>query len=269
MTGAATALAIVLKGEQLDEACQLFDEAQAEQFAKLAVQVQDVVAKIPAAKIASEEQAHEVNALLGVAERYEKAVEAARKDITAPLNAQVKAVNDLFRPLTVALSGITAEGNKGGRVRPLVLAWIKAKQEAQKRAQEEADRVRREAEQREIAARIAAEEAATEAARKEQIVLATEAMQDAALAQVMAPVPVRGIASASASHTITKHWVVSAINPAELPREYLMPNEPAIKDALASAVRRMRAEGKSVPDFEVLGVTIEETEGLRKGRGIY
>jgi len=263
MTNAATALAIVLPKEQLDDALQLFTDEQAEQFALLATRVNEIADRVPTGKVESDRQAREVERLMSASKDALAQVEAKRKEIVGPLNEQVKAVNDLFRPLTAALGGVKEKCD------PLVLAWIKAKQQEQERARLEAERVRIEAERREVEARIAAENARTEEERREQITKASDAMQEQAFAKALVPAPIHGLASASSSHTLTRRWVATVSKPADLPREYLMPNQAAIDEALAAAVRKMRAEGREVPELEIPGVTLEEKESLRKGRGVY
>jgi type IV secretory pathway VirB10-like protein len=263
MGNAATALAIVLSPEMVDDALQLFDEDQAQAFAKAAVRVQEIVARVPTGKIESDAQAREVETILSAGKTALKYVEDTRKAAVGPLNAQVSAINALYRPLTDSLESLKP------RCEPLLLAHIHAKQEAQRKQELEAQRLRIEAEQRELAEREAAEAAKTEAERKAHMAAAGEAMQDAALAVATTPRQVKAVASEMSSHTVVKRWVVAGIDAAKLPREYLVPDGEMINAALAEAVRKMRAAGKQTPDFNIAGVTIEEKEGLKKGRGIY
>jgi hypothetical protein len=265
MSGAAaTALAIVLPPERIDDAIQVLDDDydKAQAFAQAALRVQEIAAQVPEGKLESDKDASALERLLSLAKDARKGAEDARKRTVGPLNDQVAAINDLYRPLTTALDELRAKAE------PRLLAWIKAKQEVQRKAEQEAQRLRIEAEQRELAARQAAEEARTIEERRTLEAKAAEAMQDAAIATALAPPPIRGIATSDSRHSITRRWRAVVSEPEKLPREFLMPDQKAIDEALSVALRRAKAAGREVPDIEIPGVTLEEVEGLRKGRGI-
>lgn len=261
-SAAATALAIVLPADQIDDALMLLGDENAETFSRAAVRVQEISARIPKGRVETQQQADDVNTLMSLAKNTVKAVEISRKAITKPLDDQVSAINNLYRPLTDALKYVVT------RCEPLVVAWLQAKQAAQERERLEAQRLKLEAEQREVAARLAAEDAKSEQERREHLAAASNAMQDAALAQIVAPPPIKGIATHAGSHSLVTTWHAVVSEPEKLARVWLMPNQAAIDDALAAKVQEMRAKGGSVPEFNEEGITIEERTGLRKGKGV-
>jgi len=219
--------------------------------------------RLPQGKLADDKQARTVESLMGSAQAALKEIEAARKAATKPLKDEAKAIEDIYRPLSTSLDEVVRHCG------PLLAAWIKAKQQEQQRAELEARRLRLEAEQREIEARLAADRAESEDRRRERLAEASDAMQDQAVALLLTPPPIRGIATAGSKHSLVSTWHAVVANLAEIPREYLMANQQALDDALAAAVRRMRVDGKETPDFNVPGVTLELRDGLRRGRGVY
>jgi hypothetical protein len=262
VTNAATALAIVLPADQIDDALMLLGDENAETFSRAAVRVQEISARIPKGRVENDGQARDVNTLMSLAKNAVKDIETSRKSITKPLDDQVGAINNLYRPLTDALKDVVK------RCDPLVVAWIQAKQAAQERERLEAQRLKLEAEQREVAARLAAEDAATEVERLAHLADASNAMQDAAMALCVAPPPIKSIATHAGSHSLVTTWHAVITDVTKLARVWLMPDQRGIDEALAAAVREMRATGGTVPEFDHPGITIEERQGLRKGRGV-
>jgi len=227
-----------------------------------AERIKGISARIPTAKLESDQQAHDVNSLLSLAKIALADMDDARRKILEPLAQETKAINDLFHPLTKAVEDVKTKCD------PLVYAYIKAKQAEQERQRLEGERLRIAAEQKEVEARIAAESAKTEQERQAKLREASDAMQEQAFVRAGELAPIKGIATTVGSHSIATRFVAVVSDPSKLAREWLMPNQAAIDEALAAAVRRMRAEGKQVPDFHVDGVTVEERESLRRGRGV-
>lgn len=237
------------------------DRARAD-VARLSARVQSITAKIPAGRVETEQQAGDLNTLMSLAKIAVKEIETSRKSITKPLDDRVSEINNLYRPLTDALKDVVK------RCDPLVVAWIQAKQAAQERERLEAQRLKLEAEQREVAARLAAEDAKSEQERRAHLADASNAMQDAAMALCVVPPVIKGIATHAGSHSLVSTWHAVVTESAKLARVWLMPNQAAIDDALATKVREMRAKGGTVPEFNEDGITIEERHSTRKGRGV-
>jgi hypothetical protein len=239
----------------------LLEPDQAKAYRQLAVRVQEVTASLPDHALANQAEADALNGALIRAKEALATIERARKSATKDLRDQVRQIDDLYRPLTDALKGLKAAAD------PLLLAWIRAERERVEAERREAERLAREAEEREIQARLAAEETESPKVRAVAERQVAEAQQQAAFALSHAPAPVKGVAGAVGGHSVTRTWKAIVSEPAKLPREFLMPDQAAIDEALAIAVRKMRAAGRGAPDLDIPGVTLEEVEGLRRGRG--
>jgi hypothetical protein len=199
------------------------------------------------APITSPQQEAALVALQGRAYKVEKAIEAFRQRRVKPLQDEVKAVNDLLgttsRPGGVIFGALLCRMGKGGDADRRFSAWRRA----------EAARIAREQE--------AAERRAIEAARKEEEALAAgreaeaaEAALDLQRAELEAPrAQVRGVRTEDGRKTYHEEWAFEVVDPEQVPREYLMVHEAAIRAAV-------KAGKRTIP-----GVSIYQEERSRRG----
>ena len=211
-------------------------------------EVHSITEAATSAPLESAEQHARLSELLARGKAAAKGLDIARKSAVGPLNAQVKEINDLFRPLSDAL------GTFEGRSKRLVLAWQQHERAERQRKQDEARRKQEEAARREAEAMARAERAKTEKAR-EKALAAAEAASRAQMAAVVAeptgPAP-RGIRTDSGSSSARKRWVFEVVKPELVPREYLAVDETAIRAAVC------KRDGVRV----IPGVAITEEESL-------
>ena len=161
-------------------------------------------------------------------------IEDYRKSLTKPLDEEKKAIMDYFRPAVDNLD--KAEGLLKG----VIAAWnaeqqkIAAEQEKVRRAQEAEERKRQEAE-RETAADLLAQ--ADQAAANGDYAKAEELEAMAAASQspvISCPVVTAPVKTKGAS--VSKIWKCRVVDPALVPREWLMPNQGAL-DAYAKTTK--------------------------------
>lgn len=165
--------------------------------------------------------------ILGWIAKTKKAMEERRKFLVGPLQDQVKRINDWFKSLAAPLD--TADA----LLRQKVLAY---RQEQERKRRKEEERLRKLAE-------------------AEQKKLAKQAAKTGAPLPPPIPIPVmpaqpKTTQSTLADVTTKTVWDFEIVDEAKLPRQYLMPNEKAIRAAVKSGIR-------SIP-----GIRIFQTEQL-------
>lgn len=185
--------------------------------------------------------------------RQEKALTEQRLSLTRPLDEVKKGIMALFDPAIKALSDIqTAYKTK-------MLAWDQAER---LRIDEENRKAREAAAAEERRQREAAEALRKEAEAKSAAGLAAEAEAlQAAAAEVDStptlPAPiVVPVARPKGSSYTAKRWTFEIVNVAEIPREYLLPDEKKI-GGLATDLKG---------DAKVPGVRFFEVENIVTGR---
>lgn len=200
-----------------------------------------------ALEVTTPEQAEIAAGHLKDFKQKKKAAEDARKEITGPLNASLKAVNALFKEVTEPLdvADKIVRGKVGEyqaeqqRLAEIERQRIEAERREQERllaeerakAEEEAAKARAaaEAEQNEKA-REAAEKAAAEAEAKAIEQRKAEAQKQAEVVKAPEPTKLAGVST-------RKVWKFEVEKPFDVPREYLAVNEAAIRSAVADGVR--------------------------------
>lgn len=182
-----------------------------------------------------------------------KALEDQRVAITGPMNAALKAVNDLFRRPKEALEAAASyyerpmaaykreeERKRREAEEAARREREKAEREARERAAEEQrrlDEIRRQEEEARRAAEAAESPVAAflakqkvdqiQAQAEEQIQATTDAIREVALAP--AAVPVDFVPKATAAGVATrKLWKFEIVDASLIPREYLIPDEKKI-----------------------------------------
>jgi hypothetical protein len=246
-------------------------------------QVAEAQAQSEAIEVHDEESAALATGVAREIQRRRKAAEAERKELVGPLNATVKKINDRIKHAmapfeaadTIVRGKVKAYTDEQDRIRQAEQARLEAerqererkireereRQEAEARAkreqaereQREADKLAQEAKDRddaEAAAKLAEEarEAAAEAQTAESAI--------ASLPDVQLPTAVVPAAAKPEGLTAPRRWQVKRITTAELPPEYLIPNEKAIKEAMRVGVKE-NGQPPVIP-----GVEFERVSGL-------
>jgi hypothetical protein len=167
-----------------------------------AITVQDQVSQVAA-----------TNKAAGI-KKIAKIVEDARKDYTAPINDHVKAVNGLAKevstPLDEALRHLTGQLNKYAA--HVELERRKAEEEARRQAEEEQKRLDAEAKAAGVEAPVVPE---VLPAKPETAAVRTEA----------------------GTSFQRKTWTFNVENMDQVPREYMLLNESAVRAAIKNGVR--------------------------------
>jgi len=220
-------------------------------------QIDAMAAQAQAVVITDETSQTTAVEMAGQVKRLGKAIEAARKEFVGPPNDYVKQVNGLAGSVTTRLDsierGLKAKmGEYAFRVeqerRKAEAAARQAAIEAQRKIDEEARLAREAAEKEAAEARARAEEAAkagdADAARLAEIAKAEEAkaqvVAEMPTVQVEAPVipkasgPVRTAAGTASNKKVWKFEITDA---QAVPREYLVVDEKAIREAVKAGVR--------------------------------
>jgi flagellar hook-length control protein FliK len=180
-------------------------------------------------------------------------LDALRRARVDPLNAEVKAVNALTKVLSDPAEAMV--GTRGTLER-LILAYRQVKSARIERERAEARRRQEEAARAEAAALEQAERAQDPGERQAAMDAAEAASQAQASALIEAPREMtRGIRTDSGSVSARERWLAEVVDPALVPRAYLIPDERAIRAAVAAGVR----------DIPGVAITLEEALTRRVG----
>jgi hypothetical protein len=235
-----------------DDAVQLLDDPQIAKLLLFARETQ-AIERIGEMKVETDVDAVRATEALARGAVATKELDALRKTIVDPLNAQVKAVNDIFlRGPMGALERVTG---KRGVIETKVIAYRQAVRVREEMERQRIERERREAEQREIDARIAMETAQA----PEQVAQIQAEVVEAVKAQAVAyvPQPTRGVQADSGSATDKARMVAIGIYDISKVPASIMTSAPVVKAILAGAQKMLDAHVPDVP-----GVTAEEQMGL-------
>jgi hypothetical protein len=190
--------------------------------------------------------------MLGVAVAIGKAAEQKRTALVKPHNDTVRTVNDFFKrelqPFTDARAWLDER----------VLAWRRKKRRLQAEADALAERERLRAAALETQA-VKAEQAGETAVAGQLLDQAVASETAASRAEQVAATPIRNtIVTPMGASTVQRHWSFKVSSLAEVPREYLMLDEVAIRRALRESPRDK--DGR--PTLEIAGLEIVEDERL-------
>ncbi|HHW15742.1 MAG TPA: hypothetical protein GXX28_12560 [Firmicutes bacterium] len=177
--------------------------------------------------VCDEESLASATNILGRVSTLRKGLEERRKFFVAPLNDQVKRINDLFRALAAPLDRVDQI------LRDKVLAY-RREQERRRREEEERLRKLQEAEQKKLERK--AEKKGLEPPPPP--------------APVVVAGPARTVSADLGKATIRVVWDFEIVDQSQLPREYLIPDITKIRAAVKAGVR------------EIPGVRIYQNERL-------
>jgi hypothetical protein len=208
--------------------------------------------------IGSAQQEAALVALQGRAYKVEKAIEELRQRRVKPLQDETKAINALLgtgsNPGGLVFGPLLARMGKGGDADRRQAAWRAAERSRIAREQEEAQRRQIEAARAEQAARALALASTDEYARAEAKAQADRAALDQQRAELAAPLPqVRGVKTEDGRKSYHEEWTFEVVDPDQVPREFLMVNEQAIRAAVKAGRRQIH------------GVNIWQAERSRRG----
>lgn len=247
------------KPAQIEETQHLLSEAELASFAQKADEVLCVLREVRpllTKPIASEVEHVNANNLLTRGVTALKSLEELREKRAAPVWAEFKAINALFKLVSGELDAALEKPEKGGKLERLILAWRAQEKARIQREQEEADRKQRAAAEAEAAALRKAEAAKTETARRKALDAAEAASKAQTAAALAAPAPMmKGVYTDSGKVTATERWTYEVVDQSLVPRQYLCVDTSALAAAVKSGVR------------EIPGVSVFQAEGLRRNTG--
>jgi hypothetical protein len=233
----ADTVALVLSPSLAETAVQLLEDREYSKLALMAGEVYDIQGLAEALlrqPLASAVEAHRLNDLLGRSAKTAKELEALRKSRVQPLNEEVRNVNALFKGISDGLDAFRVQGDK------LLAAWNAQERARVAREQEEARRQQEEAAAREAEALAAVEAATSGAARAEAMAAAEAASREQTAAQLLMPMEApRSLKSEHATALSREVWVFEVVDAAQVPREYLCPDEAKIAAAIKAGVRQI------------------------------
>jgi hypothetical protein len=248
-----TALARYLPKERCEDACQLLHQDALPKLELMAREIRSIAEAAtskPLADDADEGRAAELVTRGTIALRE---LDALRRKHTDPLNEEVKAINALFKVLTDPAEALVG---KGGKLEKAMLLYRSEKRARIQREQAEAQRLQREAAEREAAALRKVEEAKTDKARAKAMAEAEAASKAQTAVALAAPeVMTQGVRTDSGTVAAREVWRFEVVDAAQVPRSFCIPDERAIRAAVAAGVR------------QIAGVNIFQEEALTRRPG--
>ncbi len=255
-----TALARLLPADRLDDAVQLLDERGLAKLQMMADEVRliaEAAARKPLETDGEEAAAVELVSRGVIAV---KELDALRRSRVDPLNAEVKAVNALFKIVTDPCEALVG---KGGTLERLIIAYRQQKRARIQREQEEARRRQEEAARKEAEALAKADAAKSAKAREKALAAAEAASKAQTEALIAAPQAMtRGVKTDSGSVSARERWVLQGIHDMDLvPPSYW--RDPLVVEALKKVLQRAITAGAR----EIPGCSIGVEEGLTRRVG--
>lgn len=251
-------LTLAIPQNLAEEALQLLDDREVERVANQIGELQEVTAQalIPIHDDKSEAVLVEFGNRAKVA--WEE-LERVRRERVAPLIAEKKAVDDLFKAVQSKLEPLFA---KNGEAERIIIAYRIEKKAKQQREKEEADRKAREAAEEEARARARLEAAKTPKAREKAMAAVEEASQKQTAAVLAMPFQVRGVRTDTGLVSDREVWTLTSFSDLkQVPERYW--HDPIVVKALEMVVgKAVRAGEHNIP-----GCVIEPLQGLRRTLG--
>lgn len=260
MSGAADALAKYLPAEKLDDAIQLLDERGLAKLEMMAAEIRLISQAVAQKPLETDREEADASELLARGVAATKELDALRRAQVDPLNAQVKAINALFKVVTEPCDALVG---KGGTLERLILAYRQVKRARIEREQAEARRRQEEAARKEAEALAKAEAAKSARARAAALAEAEAASKAQAIAALDAPLDMtRGVKTDSGSVSGRERWVLLGIHDMDaVPPSYW--RDPVVVEALRKVIQRAITGGVR----EIPGCSIGVEEGLTRRVG--
>jgi len=226
-------------------AIDLFSPNDVANFEMVAADLRTLEARLSGITITTREQSVDVHNGLAEVKALQGQVEHSRRGLVNPLNEQVKAINNVWRPLTEALEKLEQTAKRK------IILWQQAERERVAREQEAARKRQEEAERKQAEALAKAEAAKNSRVRDAALASAKKASEELMAARTEEPMDApTGIKTDSGTSWTRPVWTFKVIDPQLVPREFLVVDEKAIRAAIAKGVR------------DLPGVTIWQEETL-------
>lgn len=249
-----TALARYLPEDRVDDACQLLRREALPKLEMMAAEIRAVSDSATSKPLADDVDEGKAAELVSRGVIALKELDALRRSHVDPLNAEVKAINGLFKLVTDPCEALVL---KGGSLERLILAYRAEKQARIAREEAEARRKQEEAARKEAEALARVEAAKTSKAREKAMAEAAAASKAQTEALIEAPREMtKGVRTDSGTLSERERWVFKVVNPSLVPPSYCMPDEQAIRSAVARGVR----------EIEGVAIYVEESLTRRSGR---
>lgn len=230
-------------------ALDLFSEQEVIQYEQLSGDVETIKRGLDSLQLRTQDDAIKAHDLLTDVKRTYDHIEMVRTAQVGPLNDQVNAYNATWKPRKDALKLIEAD------LKRKILAFNNAERERVARAQAEARRQQEEAARKQQEALAKAAAAKSSAARSKALAKAEEQGQAIVAAQIAMPMDApTGIRTELGTTAPTWRWVFTVADAAQVPRQYLIVDEKAIRRAVAEGVRDI--PGVSIYQEETLATRI-------------
>lgn len=255
-----TALAKLLPEDRLDDAVQLLDADGLAKLEMMANEIRLISQAVATKPLASDREEADASELLARGVGAARELDALRRKQVDPLNAQVKAINSLFKVITDPCDALVG---KGGTLERLILAYRAVKRARIEREQAEARRRQEEAARKEAEALAKAEAAKSAKARAAALAQAEAASKAQAVAALDTPREMtRGTRTDSGSVSARERWVLQGIHDMDLiPPSYW--HDPLVIDALKRVLQRAITGGVR----EIPGCSVGLEEGLTRRVG--
>ena len=254
-----TALARILPADRVDDAVQLLDERGLAKLEMMGTEIR-LIGKAAARKpLESDPEEAAAVELVSRGVIAIKELDALRRSRVDPLNAEVKAVNGLFKIVTDPCEALVG---KGGTLERLIIAYRQQKRARIEREQTEARRKQEEAAWKEAEALARAEGAKSDKACEKALAEAEAASKAQTEALIRAPQDMtRGVKTDSGSVSSRERWTFTIGDMDLIPPSYW--RDPIVVEALKRVLQRAITGGVR----EIPGVAIYVEEGLTRRVG--
>jgi hypothetical protein len=234
------------------EAMKLLTEREVAKLELLAGETMDILAHdVEGAPVQNDNEEAALVALVGRSYKVEKEAEAMRLARVAPLNAEVKAVNELVKR---AFGYLLSRMGKASDAERRIAAYRRAKAARIQREKDEADRRMREAAEAEARALAEADATNDREARQQAMARAEEASREQMAAELAQPREMtKGTRTEDGKVGFSEVWDFEVIDAALVPRSFCAPDEKAIRAAVRGGVRAIQ------------GVNVFQRESMRRG----
>ena len=255
-----TALAKYLPDARLDDAVQLLDERGLAKLELMAREIRVISTEASRKPLENDTEEGLAAELLARGTAAVRELDVLRRSRVDPLNAEVKAVNSLFRVVTDPADQLVG---KGGILERMLLAYRQVKRARIAREQEEQRRRQEEAARKEAEALAKADAAKTAKAREKALAEAEAASKEQAVALLDTPREMtRGVKTDSGSISGRERYVLLGItNMDEIPPSYW--GDEVVIEALKKVLQRAITAGAR----EIPGCSIGVEEGLTRRIG--
>lgn len=178
------------------------------------------------------------------AKHYLKMIEEKRKELVAPLNAEVKAINDRAKEISEPI--LKVENHLKGQLTSYERVLEKERQaeqeridaENQKKREELEEKARQEKERQELAASFGLEDGDEVAQKRQELVAKAEQERETAELDRQEKEQSKAVSSNRVSGA-RKVWKFDVIDASAVPREFLIVDESAIRRAVGNGAREI------------------------------